>query len=75
MVIGWVFALTATVLNSIAGFFESDATRHTGGRWLVARPRYLGGLVVDGLGWATTVVALRYLPVFVVQAVWAGRSR
>ena len=27
---------------------------------------------VDGLGWATTVVALRYLPVFVVQAVLGG---
>jgi drug/metabolite transporter (DMT)-like permease len=73
MVIGWVFALTATVLNSVAGLLESDAARHVArGRWLVTRPRYLGGLVVDGLGWATTVVALRYLPVFVVQAVLGG---
>ena len=73
MVIGWVFALTATVLNSVAGLLESDATRHvTRGRWLVTQPRYVGGLVVDGLGWAATVVALRYLPVFVVQAVLGG---
>jgi drug/metabolite transporter (DMT)-like permease len=73
MVIGWVFALAATVLNSVAGLLESDATRHlTRDRWLVTRPRYLGGLAVDGLGWATTVVALRYLPVFVVQAVLGG---
>ena len=73
MVTGWVFALTATVLNSVAGLLESDATRHVSrGRWLVTQPRYLGGLVVDGLGWATTVVALRYLPVFVVQAVLGG---
>ena len=28
MVTGWVFALTATILNSVAGLFESDATRH-----------------------------------------------
>ena len=73
MVIGWVFALAATVLNSVAGLLESDATRHVSrGGWLVTRPRYLGGLLVDGLGWAATVVALRYLPVFVVQAVLGG---
>lgn len=73
MVIGWLFAVAATVLNSVAGLLESDATRHeTRDRWLVTRPRYLGGLVVDGLGWAATVVALRYLPVFVVQAVLGG---
>ena len=58
MVIGWVFALAATVLNSVAGLLESDATRHVcRGGWLVTRPRYLGGLLVDGLGWVATVVA------------------
>jgi hypothetical protein len=73
MVTGLLFALLATVLNSVAGLLESDATRHVApGRSLVTQPRYLGGLVVDGLGWASTVVALRYLPVFVVQAVLGG---
>ena len=73
MVIGLAFALAAMVLNSAAGLLESDATRHvTPQRSLVGQPRYLGGLVVDGLGWACTVVALRYLPVFVVQAVLGG---
>ena len=73
VVVGLLFALAATVLNSVAGLLESDATRHvTPRRPLVAQPRYLGGLVVDGLGWAATVVALRYLPVFVVQAVLGG---
>ena len=63
MLIGWACAVAATVLNS-AGLLESDATRRvTRGRWLVTRPLYLGGLVTDGLGWAATVVALRYLPV------------
>jgi hypothetical protein len=73
MVTGLLFALVAMVLNSVAGLLESDATRHvTRGRSLVTQPRYLGGLTVDGLGWASTVVALRYLPVFVVQAVLGG---
>ena len=70
MLIGLLFALAAMVLNSSAGLLESDATwrvrRH---RPLITQPRYLGGLVVDGLGWVATVVALRYLPVFAVQAI------
>jgi drug/metabolite transporter (DMT)-like permease len=73
MVTGLLFAFTATVLNSIAGLLESDATRRVPrGRSLVTQPRYLGGLLVDGLGWASTVAALRFLPVFVVQAVLGG---
>lgn len=73
MTTGLLFALVATGLNSIAALLESDATRYvTRRRSLAAQPRYLGGLVVDGLGWASTVVALRYLPVFVVQAVLGG---
>jgi len=73
MLTGWAFALVAMVLNSVAGLLESDATRYVSrGRALATQPRYLGGLLVDGLGWASTVVALRYLPVFVVQAVLGG---
>ena len=73
MLIGLVFAVAAMALNSAAGLLESDATRGVGrGRSLVTRPRYLGGLVVDGLGWTSTVVALRFLPVFVVQAILGG---
>jgi drug/metabolite transporter (DMT)-like permease len=73
MVTGLAFALAAMVLNSVAGLLESDATRYvTRGRSLATQPRYLGGLLVDGLGWLSTVVALRYLPVFVVQAVLGG---
>jgi len=73
VVTGLVFALVATVLNSLAGLLESDAARYvTRRRSLATQPRYLGGLLVDGLGWLSTVVALRYLPVFVVQAVLGG---
>ena len=73
MLTGLLFALTATVLNSIAGLLESDATRRVRrGRSLATQPRYLGGLLVDGLGWISTVAALRLLPVFVVQAVLGG---
>jgi drug/metabolite transporter (DMT)-like permease len=61
------------VLNSGAGLLQADATRRARRRRpLVAQPLYLGGLVVDGLGWTCTIVALRYLPVFAVQAVLGG---
>lgn len=70
MLIGLLFAFAATALNSWAALLESDATwqvrRH---RPLITQPRYLGGLVIDGLGWVCTVVALRHLPVFAVQAI------
>ena len=61
------------VLNSGAGLLQADATRRARRRRpLVAQPLYLSGLVVDGLGWTCTIVALRYLPVFAVQAVLGG---
>jgi hypothetical protein len=70
---GLLFALGAAVLNSVAGLLQSDATHRVHGhRRLIAQPRYLAGLAVDGLGWACTVMALRHLPVFAVQAVQGG---
>ena len=39
---------------------------------MATQPWYLAGLVVDGCGWVCTVLALRYLPVYVVQAVQGG---
>lgn len=73
MITGLLFAVVAAVLNTVAGMLESDATRTAApGRPLIARPRYVVGLVVDGLGWLSTVAALRTLPVFLVQAVLAS---
>jgi hypothetical protein len=73
MPISLLFAVIATVLNSIAGLMQSNATRHvTRHRSLATQPWYVAGLVVDGCGWVCTVLALRHLPVFVVQAVQGG---
>ena len=73
MLIGLVFALLAMVLNSVAALLQSEATRlvHRH-RPLATQPRYVAGLIVDGLGWVCTAVALRSLPVFAVQAVLGG---
>ena len=73
VLLGLLFALAAMVLNSVAGLLQSDATRRVSKRRpLVAQPYYLGGLLVDLLGWACTAAALRFLPVFAVQAVLGG---
>lgn len=73
MLIGLVAALCAMVLNSVAGLLQATGTRRVKSRRpLVTQPFYLGGLIMDGLGWACTVVALRHLPVFAVQAVLGG---
>jgi drug/metabolite transporter (DMT)-like permease len=70
---GLSFALAAMVLNSVAGLLQSDATRRVRKRRpLIVQPRYLGGLLVDLLGWVSTAAALRFLPVFAVQAVLGG---
>lgn len=73
MLIGLLFALGATLLNAAAGLLESAGARYRSRhRPLLTQPVYLIGLIVDGLGWVCTVVALRFLPVFVVQAVLGG---
>lgn len=73
MLIGLAFAFGAMLINSGAGLLQSDATRRVRRRRpLIAQPRYLAGLVLDLVGWAATVAALRYLPVYAVQAVLGG---
>jgi hypothetical protein len=70
---GLLFALAAMVLNSVAGLLQSDATRRVSKRRpLVAQPRYLGGLVIDLLGWVCTAAALRFSP---CRPCSAARSR
>jgi drug/metabolite transporter (DMT)-like permease len=70
---GLLFALAAMVGNAGAGLLQSAAANETGSRRpLALRPWYLVGLLVDALAWVCTVVALRHLPVFAVQAILGG---
>lgn len=73
VLIGVVFALCAMALNSVANLLQADAARWvTPRRPLVLQSRYLSSMIVDALGWGFSVIALRFLPVFEVQAVLAG---
>jgi hypothetical protein len=69
---GLLFALTAMVGNAGAGLLQSTAANSASRHPLALRPLYLLGLLLDGLAWVCTVVALRHLPVFAVQAILGG---
>lgn len=73
VLIGLLVALAAMLLNSIGALLQgSGAQRATRARPVAVQPRYLGGILVDFLGWLCAVVALRSLPVFAVQAIIGG---
>jgi drug/metabolite transporter (DMT)-like permease len=66
-------SVVAMLVNSAASLLEAEGSRRVRpGRPLVRQPVYLGGLVLDALGWVLSVVALRSLPVVTVQSVLAG---
>ena len=63
----------AMVGNTVAALWQAKGSRLARyGRVLWLQPWFLAGLVADLLAWGLTVVALRYLPVFAVQAILAG---
>lgn len=73
MVIGLLVALVAMVFNSAGALLVADAAgRATRRRPIAVQPRYLAALVVDVCAFLCTVIALRQLPVFAVQAVIGG---
>lgn len=73
VLIGLLVALVAMVLNSAGALLQADgARRATRTRPIAIQPRYLGGLLVDLMAWLCSVLALRHLPVFAVQAVLGG---
>ena len=59
--------------NTVAALWEARGSRLARyGRAVWLQPWFLAGLVADVLAWVLTVVALRFLPVFAVQAILAG---
>lgn len=67
------FAVLAMFCSTVAAILQADAARK-GGRTssVMARPRFLAGLVMDVVTWLCMVVALQYIPIFAVQATLAG---
>lgn len=72
-VLALLAAVGAMIGNTIAALWEARGSRLARyGRALWLQPWFLAGLVADVLAWVLTVVALRFLPVFAVQAILAG---
>jgi drug/metabolite transporter (DMT)-like permease len=70
--LGLLTAVLAAVGYAGASILQSAATDHVSSTWALARsPRYLAGLALDVAAWALSLVALRRLPVYEVQAVLA----
>lgn len=74
LVLGLVAAVIAAAANAGAALLEAMATRRaTRAVGVLTSPLYLGGLLLDIVGWVLTVVALRYMPIVAVQAIVAGQ--
>lgn len=70
---GLLMAVLAAIGYAGASVLQSAATDRVSSAWRLARsPLYLTGLALDGIAWALSLLALRSLPVYVVQAVLAG---
>ena len=70
--LAWVAALLGAVGYGVASVLQGVAASHATGPAVLRQPVYLAGLACDGLAWLASLVALRVLPLFVVQSVLAG---
>ncbi|AKT52614.1 hypothetical protein ADJ73_05630 [Arsenicicoccus sp. oral taxon 190] len=60
------------LLYAVASVAQGLAASRASGAAVVTHPAYLVGLGCDGLAWVASLVALRALPLFVVQSLLAG---
>ena len=70
--LAWFAAAIAALLYGVASVLQGAGARGSTGPGVLAQPLYLLGLGCDGLAWVTSLVALRWLPLFVVQSVLAA---
>lgn len=65
-------AVIGAVGYGVASILQAAAARRAQGPAVVVHPFYLAGLGCDLLAWLCSLYALRFLPLFTVQAVLAG---
>ena len=65
-------AVLAAVLYGVASTSQAWAARRAEGPAVVRHPAYLAGLMLDGVAWAVSLMAMASLPLFVVQSVLAS---
>lgn len=68
-----LLAVTATaIIYGTTTIMQAIATRRSHGLSALAQPLVVAALVLDGVGWLLSLVALDRLPLFVVQAIQAS---
>lgn len=72
MTLAWVAALLGAVGYGVASVLQGVGSGRATGPAVLRQPVYVAGLACDGLAWLASLVALRDLPLFVVQSVLAG---
>ncbi|HEX7805908.1 MAG TPA: hypothetical protein VF413_07085, partial [Cellulomonas sp.] len=65
-------AVVGALLYGSGTVLQALAARRASGPAVLRHPWYLAGLGCDLLGWTASLVALRALPLFTVQALLAG---
>ena len=65
-------AVAGALLYGTGTVLQALAARRASGPGVLRHPWYVAGLVCDLLGWLASLVALRALPLFTVQALLAG---
>ena len=71
MILGFVAALVAAVLQGAASSVQAFAAGRAKGPALLA-PLYVVGMGMDGVGWMVSLVALSHLPLLAVEPMLAG---
>ncbi len=72
MIVALIAAIAACLAYGIASILQAVATKRATGLAVVRQPLALTGLVLDGVAWLLSLVALERLPLFVVQPILAS---
>ncbi len=72
MIFSLLAAVAASLLYAVSTIMQAVAMRRTQGIAAMTQPLVLGGLVIDGVAWLLSLLALDHLPLFVVQAIVAA---
>lgn len=72
MIVGFAAALAGMVFYAAASVLQGFAATRAEGAGVVRHPAYLCRLGCDAAAWVVSLVAMRVLPLFVVQSLLAG---
>jgi hypothetical protein len=72
MTLALVAALVGMVGYGVGSVLQALGAARASGPAVLRHPAYLAGLGCDAVAWVASLVALRYLPLFVVQSLLAG---